>query len=126
MAFEPADSALHGVALPVDVGVEGRRPAALGPLLAPVGVLVDLRRDGRLDPAPTQVPAVGLAGVGLVRQHPIRPGAGRTATEAGYPNLLQDRDELGTVPALTTGQQHSERFAALLAGQVKLGGPATP
>ena len=36
VALELVDAALHGVPLPVDVRVEGRRPAALGSLGAPV------------------------------------------------------------------------------------------
>ena len=51
VAFEPVDAAFHGVALLVDLGVEGGWTAAFGPEPAPVGVLVGLGRDGGLDPA---------------------------------------------------------------------------
>jgi hypothetical protein len=50
VAFEPVDAALHGVALLVDLRVEGRWPAAVGPQLAPGSVLIGLGQDGRLDP----------------------------------------------------------------------------
>jgi hypothetical protein len=86
VAFEPVDAALDGVALLVDLPVEGGWSAALGAQLAAVGVLVGLARDGRPDPAPAQVTAVGLAGVGPVGQDPVRTGACPATCGAGNPD----------------------------------------
>jgi hypothetical protein len=83
VAFEAVDAALHGVALLVDAGVEARWSAALGPFLAPVGVLVGLAGDGGLDPASAQVAAVRPRGVRLIGQHPVRPGARATPPRRG-------------------------------------------
>jgi hypothetical protein len=44
--FEQVDAALHGVALPVDLGVERRWAASGRAAGEPVGLLVDLDRDG--------------------------------------------------------------------------------
>jgi hypothetical protein len=82
VAFEPVDTALHGVALLVDVRVEARGSSALRSLLAAIRGLIGLDRDGRLDPTSTQVVAVGVGGVGLVCQDPVGSGAGPTVTQA--------------------------------------------
>ncbi|GAA2677354.1 hypothetical protein GCM10010428_40690 [Actinosynnema pretiosum subsp. pretiosum] len=50
VTLEPVDAAFHGVLLCVVLGVEGRWTAALRPLGPAMRVLVDLTRDGRLDP----------------------------------------------------------------------------
>jgi hypothetical protein len=74
VAFEPVDPALQSVALLVGVGVERWWPFTLGPSLAPVGGLIVLDWDRGLDPSAAQAGPVGLGTVGLVGQHPIRPG----------------------------------------------------
>jgi hypothetical protein len=58
--LEQVDAALYGVALLVDLRVEGGWPAALGAELSPVGGLVVLDGDRALDPALAQVGPVGL------------------------------------------------------------------
>src|SRR5205814_1027448 len=126
VALEPVDAALDGVALFVDLSVEGGWPAALGSLGAAVGILVGLAWDGGLDAAPTQVGPVGLGRVRLVGQDPVRCGAGPTGTGPGYPDAVEYGDELRAVAALSGGQQHRQRLLALLAGQVQFGGQPAP
>src|SRR5256886_3494606 len=126
VTLESVDAALDGVALFVDLGGECGWPAALGSLGAAVRVLVGLGRDGGLDATLAQVRAVGLGGVSLVGQHPVGTGARTATVRTRYPDALQHRDELRAVAALPGGQQHRQRFLALLAGQVHLRGqPAT-
>ena len=98
------------------------RPSALS---TPVGGLVDLDRDGRLDPAPAQVLAVGGRAVGLVSQDPVRAGTRTLAAGPRYPDTGQHPGELRAVTALPTGHQHRQGFAALLTAQMQLRGPAT-
>jgi hypothetical protein len=103
-------------------GVErGRAAAGPAPGLA-VADLVGLFRDGAPDPAPTQVSAVGAGPVGLVCQHPVRAGARPPPACPGDPDAPQHDLELRAVAALPGGDDHGERFLALLAGQVHLGG----
>jgi hypothetical protein len=124
MLLEQADPALHGVALRVDLGVERWRPATLGPELAPVGGLVILDRDGAADLAAAQVGPVALGAVGLVCQHSVRSGARPSRTAPRNPDPVDDGGKRGTVAALPGCDQHRQRLAALLAGQMQLGGPA--
>jgi hypothetical protein len=44
----------------------------------------------------------------------------------GHPQLVQDRNELQSVPALPGGQAHHQRLAALLAGKVQLRAEPAP
>ena len=74
-----------GVALLVDLRVEGRWPAVLGDELSPVGGLVVLDGDRALDPARAQVGPVGLGALGLVGQDPVRSGAGPSRTAPRLP-----------------------------------------
>lgn len=84
VAFQLVDAALDGTALPVDVGVEARRPAALGANLAAIRSLVGLDRDGRGDAPPGRVlPPVAPGAVRHVGQDPVRPGPGPAAARAG-------------------------------------------
>jgi hypothetical protein len=62
----PVDAAVDGMAVLVPLGVEGRRAAAGRSLLAPVGLLVGLDRNGRRDATSPQTAPVGPGRVGLV------------------------------------------------------------
>ena len=107
VAFEPVDAALDGVALPVESGSKAGGRPPFDPFFA-VGVLVGLDRDGRLDPAAAQVAAVGLRGVRLVGQDPVRAGPGPPDRRArGTRIAVEHRNELRAVAALAGGQHHS-------------------
>lgn len=95
------------------------------PLPTPVGVLVGLRRDGRGDSATAQVTAVGPRRVRLVGKDPIRSGPGTAGAHPRNPNSVQDRDELRTVPTLTSRQHHCQGLLPLLTRQVQLRGQPT-
>jgi hypothetical protein len=123
VAFEPVDAAFHGVALLVDLGVEGGAPPTGGAFRAPVGVLVALAGNGCLDPVASQV---GAGGVCLVGQHPIGPGAGATTTDAGHPDTGQYRRELRAVTPLPGGDHDRQRLLTLLTGQMHLRGQPAP
>src|SRR5206468_6121262 len=82
--LEQVDAALHGMALLVRLGIERRRPAALGSQLAAVGGLIVLDRNDAPDPPPPQVGPVALRAVRLMSCHPTpgpvgcgRPPSGR-------------------------------------------------
>src|SRR5439155_26293624 len=87
---------------------------------------VGLDRDGAADPALAQQGPVGLAAVRLVRQHPVGAGARPAACGSRHPDASQHGGELWTVATLAAGQYQGQRLTALLAGQMQLGGPATP
>src|SRR5439155_4841853 len=91
-----------------------------------VGGLVGLDRDGAADPALAQQGPVGLAAVGVGRQHSVGAGARPAACGSGHPDASQHGGELWTVATLAAGQYQGQRLAALLTGQMQLGGPATP
>jgi len=123
---ELAEAALHGVALLVAPGIEGRRTAARAAAVAAVLVLVLLDRDDRMDPALAQVGAVRRRRVRPIGHHPARPGAGPTLAAAGNADLVQQRDELRAVAILARGQDAGDRAAPAVGGQVDLGAqPAT-
>jgi len=126
VAFEPVDTALDSVALLVDFGVERRWPAAPRSLLAPVGVLIGLTRDGGFDPTPAQVSTVGPGRVCLVGQDPVRSGPGRATTEAGHPDPVKDHSELRAVSPLPRSEHDRERLLPLLTAQMQLGGQPAP
>jgi hypothetical protein len=89
--FQLVDQTLDGVPLFVEVGVVADGPAALAALVLPVGGLVLLLRDDRLDAAFAQVGAVAAGRVCLVTGDRVGPGA-RTADGPADPYLLQYRD----------------------------------
>ena len=102
------------------VGVEGGRAASARPCSCGGGS-GRLLRDGAGDAPSAQVGAVGAGAVGLVGQHPggrVRGRPGRGGDADGVQHGL----ELGAVTALARGDQDRQRFLALLAGQVHLGG----
>ncbi len=74
--------------------VERGRAAAGAALVLAVADLVGLLRDGAADPAPPQVGAVGAGAVGLIGQHPVRPGARVPAARPGTRMRLQHGLEL--------------------------------
>src|SRR5688572_4716456 len=86
--LEPVDQALDGVAVLVELGVVSDGAAASSAFLLPVGGLVLLLRDDRLDVAITQVSAVLAGGVRLVSGDRVGAGAGAADGEAD-PQLLQ-------------------------------------
>src|SRR4051794_13177123 len=104
--LELVDAPLGGVALLVPLRVEVRWPATAGALRAPVGVLVGLTRDGRLDPATAQVAPIPAGGVRLVGQHPLRAHPRPAGSGSRHPDAPQNRDELRAVAALP-GRQHN-------------------
>jgi hypothetical protein len=73
------------VAVLVDLGVEGRRSAAIGPLLAPACRLVGLDGVGGGDAEPAQVLTVGPRTVYLGGEYPGRAGCGAGRRRAGAP-----------------------------------------
>jgi len=97
------DQALDGVPLLVEIIVMTDGPAAPAALLLPVGGLVLLLRDDRLDVAFPQLRAVGAGRVGLVRGDSVGPGP-RPADRQTDPYLLQHEDELRAVGGLSCGQ----------------------
>lgn len=108
-----------GVAVSVLHGVEGHRPPAGAATVLTVRCLVALLRDDRLDPASTQVGAVGPGGVGLIGGHRAGPGAW-TPDRATHLDLLQYWHEPGAVSGLATGEHERQRAAANIRGQVNL------
>src|SRR5659263_403510 len=75
---ELVDGPFDGVAFLVPFGVEGRGSAALGTAGLAPGYLVRWLRDRRADVPAAQHSADLARGVRLVRQDPIRAGAGPT------------------------------------------------
>src|SRR6266498_2230975 len=98
--LEPVGAALHRMPQLVGRPVERWRAAALAALGAPVGGLVVLDRDRGLDAQTAQQRPVGLGAVGLVGQHPVRPGAWPPRTKARNPDAAEHRGELRAVAAL--------------------------
>jgi hypothetical protein len=122
VAFEPVYAALHRVPVFVAFWVEGGRPAA-GP--APVFAVADLvsfLRDRAPDATPAQVSAVAAGVVGLVSQYPPGPAPGPSRPWPGDPDAFQHGLELRAVTTLARGDHDRERFLALLAREVHLGG----
>jgi len=72
---ELAEGTLDGVALLINVGVEGGWAAARAPAAEPVAGLICGFGDGGLDAALAQVGSDRGAGVGLIAQHPPWPAA---------------------------------------------------
>src|SRR5690348_1433550 len=110
------------MALLVQVRVECRRAAAGPALVLAVADLVGLLRGGAPRPAPPQVRAVAAGTIGLISQHPARPGPGPPPPGPRDGDALQHDLELRAVPPLPRGDDDRQRFLALLAGQVDLGG----
>ena len=98
--LEAAEAALDGVAVLVDVGVEGGRSAPGAAASAAVGGLVGLDRDRGADVVGAQPVPVGPGGVGPVRQNPVRAGAGPSAGGPLDTDRLQHGDHHGAVPRL--------------------------
>jgi hypothetical protein len=117
------DAAFDAVAVFVELGVVGEGPSAPASLLLPVRGLVGLLRDDRLDVPFAQMSAVGAGGVSLVTGDRVGTGA-RAADRATDPDLVQDRDEPGTVGGLPLGQDEGERAAAGVGGEMNLAGQA--
>ena len=102
LRFERVDAAFHGMAGPVIVGVESGRAAAVAAFGLAVADLVGFLRDSAPDPASPQLRAVGAGAVGLISQHPVRPGAHAPGL-TGDPDLSQHDLELRAVAALHGG-----------------------
>lgn len=123
--LELVDQTLDGVPLLVEVGVVADGPPAPGSLLLPVGGLVLLLGDDRLDAAFAQVGPVAAGRVGLVPGDCVRPGAG-AADGPADPYLFQDGDELRAVRGLALGQDERQRSALAVGGEVDLAGLPAP
>ena len=121
-----AEAALDGVAVLVDVGVEGGRSAPGAAASAAVGGLVGLDRDRGADVVGAQPVPVGPGGVGPVRQNPVRAGAGPSAGGPFDTDRLQHGDHHGAVPRLPGREQQGPRSEAGLDGGVDLGAPSAP
>ena len=111
-----AEAALDGVAVLVDVGVEGGRSAPGAAASAAVGGLVGLDRDRGADVVGAQPVPVGPGGVGPVRQNPVRAGAGPSAGGPLDTDRLQHGDHHGAVPRLPGREQQGPRSEAGLDG----------
>src|SRR5207244_6788752 len=105
VAFEPVDAAFDGVTLLVVLRAECWRAAAGAALVLAVADLVSLFRDRARYLAAAQVGAVGARAVGLVSQHPVRPGAGLARPQPGNGDAFQHGLELRAVTALPCGDQ---------------------
>src|SRR5216684_6571000 len=105
VALEPVNPAFDSVALLVQFGVEGWRAAAGAALVLAVADLVGLVWDGAPDPPSPQVGAVSPGTVGLISQHPPRPGAGTAPPRPGHPDAFQHGLELRTVTTLPRGDE---------------------
>jgi len=109
VALEPADPAFHGVAGLVQFRVEAGRPATGAALVLAVADLVGFLRDRAGDLRPPQVRAVGPGPVGLVRQHPARPGPRVPAARPRDADALQHGLELRGVPPLASRDHDGQR-----------------
>jgi hypothetical protein len=74
---------------------------------------------------PQQRP-VGAAAVGLVSQHPRRPGAWPSRAKPRHADAAQHRPKLGAVAALASGEHDRQRPLATLDRQVQLAAQPTP
>ena len=101
----------------------GGRPPAL-PLLFRLRTWVGLVGDGAPDPPPPQVGAISPGTVGLIGQHPPRPGAGTATPGPGHPDTFQHGLELRAVAALPGGDDDRQRLLPLFTRQMDLGGQA--
>src|SRR5260370_7914730 len=126
VALEPVNPAFDSVALLVQFGVEGWRAAAGAALVLAVADLVGLVWDGAPDPPSPQVGAVSPGTVGLISQHPPRPGAGTAPPRPGHPDTFQHGLELRTVTTLPRGDDDRQRLLPLLTRQMDLAGHPPP
>lgn len=62
----------------------------------------------------------------LLAPYPQWADTGTSGSDAGNPDAFQDCRELRTVTTLTCGHQQTQRPLALLAGEMDLGGEASP
>src|SRR5260370_37207732 len=115
---------LDSVALLVQFGVEGWRAAAGAALVLAVADLGGLVWDGAPDPPSPQVGAVSPGTVGLISQHPPRPGAGTAPPRPGHPDPRHRGLDLRTVTTLPRGDDDRQRLLVLLTRQMDLGGQA--
>jgi hypothetical protein len=109
--FQLVDQALDGVPVLVEIGVMGDGPAAPAASLLPVGGLVLLLRDDRLDPASAQVGAVGAGRVRLIGMCVGRldRSAGARARRLGYTQRQEcfDKTDAVQAPAMSTASSVS-------------------
>ena len=121
--FEPGDRPLDDVALPVAHEIHPGRPAAPRSAAGSSLLLVGPLGDGVGDPAPAQHPPAGGVAVAAVGHQVLGPFAGPTrAARARHPDGVQQRFQLCALMLLAGGDQHPQRSAAAVAGQVDLGG----
>jgi site-specific DNA recombinase len=112
----------HHVALAVAHWIHDWRPTASGTAPGSSGLLVGPLRDGVGDPTLAQQPPAGGVAVaavgGQVGWALARPAQ---STWARHPDGVQQRLKLGALMALTGGDQHPQRPAVAIGGQVDLG-----
>jgi hypothetical protein len=117
----------HLVALTVAHHIDLRWPAAPGASSSPSGLLVGPLRDGVGNPALAQQPAAGGVAVAPVGDQMRRALAGPPQlTRPRHPDGVQQWTQLGAFMALAGGDQHCQRAALAVAGQVDLAGQAAP
>ncbi|BDM74787.1 hypothetical protein HEK616_82740 (plasmid) [Streptomyces nigrescens] len=117
--LEAVDAPFDGVALPLGLAVESRRPAALAATSQSVSALVGRNRDHRPDAAFAQVVTDGAGGVRLVRQDHVRPGP-RPSAAAGNAQAGHHVRESGCVTSLSGGENEREGPAAGICDEMNL------
>jgi hypothetical protein len=126
VALQAVDPALHRVALLVPLGVEGGWPGRPSSRVC-AGWRPDRPWTGW---SRRFLVCIGSGGwLGTCTPCPPGPGpdgCGAGRSRDGYPDTVEHRDELRTVPALPAGQHDRQRLLPLLAGEVQLCGPPTP
>lgn len=112
---------LDGVALFVQLTIEGGRSSSRPAAPHAVGDLVGGLRDHRAHPASAQVVADGPRGVGLIREHRDRTHPG-TPEWARHPQRRYDVREVRCVRGLAGREQKHYRPTPTVGGQVDLRG----
>jgi hypothetical protein len=82
--------------------------------------------DHRLDPAMPDQPAVLVVVVAAVSDHAVRPPPRPAGPAADWRHLVEQREQLGDVVAITAGERPGEREAAAVYEEVLLAAAAAP
>jgi hypothetical protein len=112
----------HLVAPPVAHRIHDWRPATSGAASQASRLLVRPLGDGVGNPTPAQQPPAGRIAVAPVGGQMVRALAGPAPpTRPWHPDRIQQPLQLGALVPLPGGQQHRQRPATAVAGQVDLG-----